>query len=93
MLADKDAVGVVAELGRHIAAWYCGGLAGARGQTGEQLAGRIMAAAGPAPVRACESVAAALDSALADSAPEDGVLVFGSFVTVAEAVAHLRGPG
>jgi dihydrofolate synthase/folylpolyglutamate synthase len=93
MLADKDAEGAVAELGRHIAGWYCGGLGGYRGQTGETLAGRIAAAAAPAPVRACESVAVALDTALADSAPEDGVLVFGSFVTAAEAVAHLRGSG
>jgi dihydrofolate synthase/folylpolyglutamate synthase len=90
MLADKDAEGVVRELGPRVSAWYCAGLAGTRGQSGESLAARIQGTAGSAPVWACASVPAALDSALVDVAADEGVLVFGSFLTAAEAARHLR---
>jgi dihydrofolate synthase/folylpolyglutamate synthase len=93
MLADKDAEGVAGELGPRVAAWYCAGLAGARAQSGEALAARIGGSAATARVLACASVAAALDAALADLASDEGVLVFGSFVTAAEAGRHLRSLG
>jgi dihydrofolate synthase/folylpolyglutamate synthase len=89
MLSDKDAGGVTAELGPHVVAWYCAGLGGARGLSGETLAARIGGTAAPAPVQAFPSVPAALDAALADAAADEGVLVFGSFVTAAEAGSHL----
>lgn len=91
MLADKDAAGAVSELRDAISAWYCAGTPGSRGQSAEQLAARIRDAAGASPVRQFPSVAAALDAALADSALDDGVLVFGSFLTAAEAGRHWRG--
>jgi dihydrofolate synthase/folylpolyglutamate synthase len=89
MLADKDAEGVASQLGPCVAAWYCASLGGSRGQSGEALAARIGGAAAPAPVQACPSVPAALDAALADTAADEGVLVFGSFATAAEAGRHL----
>jgi dihydrofolate synthase/folylpolyglutamate synthase len=89
MFRDKAPAGVARELAPHICAWYCGGLSGSRGQTGETLAARIEAVVPPAPVRAFTDVAAALDAALADSDPDDGVLVVGSFFTAAEAARHL----
>ena len=89
MLSDKDAEGVTGELGPHVFAWYCAGLGGARGLSGESLAARIGDTAAPAPVRAFPRVPAALDAALADTAADEGVLVFGSFVTAAEAGSHL----
>lgn len=89
MFRDKDAEGVAGELARHISAWYCGGLSGSRGQTGETLGARIQAGVAPAPVQAFSDVTAALDAALTDSGPDDGILVIGSFLTAAEAASHL----
>jgi folylpolyglutamate synthase/dihydropteroate synthase len=48
---------------------------------------------GSASLRQFESVEAALDAALADSTPDDGVLVFGSFLTAAAAGNHWRSAG
>jgi dihydrofolate synthase/folylpolyglutamate synthase len=95
MLADKDAAAVVAELQAGISHWYCASLPGSRGQAAEQLAARIKAATGSAALRAFESVETALDAALADAAVDDGVLVFGSFLTAAAAGKHWlrRGQG
>jgi len=90
MLGDKDAAGVVTELRDAVSAWYCAGTSGSRGQGAEQLAARIRDAAGASPVRCFSSVSAALDAAMAEATPEDGVLVFGSFLTAAEAGRHWR---
>jgi len=90
MLADKDAEAVAAELSPVVSHWYCAGLAGSRGQSGDRLASRIGAAAGGEPPQVFDSVEAALDAALAQSSPDDGILVFGSFLTAAAAGAHLR---
>jgi dihydrofolate synthase/folylpolyglutamate synthase len=88
MLAEKDAAAVAGELGKVISAWYCAGLEGGRGQTGAALAGRLRSGDGNQDIRAFESVTAALDAAVSDSGPRDGVLVFGSFLTAAEALRH-----
>jgi dihydrofolate synthase/folylpolyglutamate synthase len=90
MLADKDAAAVFVELQSGISHWYCASLPGSRGQAAEQLATRIEAATGSAALRVFASVEAALDAALADAAMDDGILVFGSFLTAAAAGKHLR---
>jgi dihydrofolate synthase/folylpolyglutamate synthase len=91
MLADKDAAATVAELRRVIDCWYCASLPGSRGQAGAQLAARIAAAVGSSPLQVLDSVEAALEAALADASPDDGVLVFGSFLTAAAAANYFRG--
>jgi dihydrofolate synthase/folylpolyglutamate synthase len=85
MLADKDAAAAVAELKPVVSHWYCASLPGSRGQAGEQLAARIAMAVGASPVQVFDSVESALKLALAEATAEGGVLVFGSFLTVAEA--------
>ena len=91
MLADKDAATAAKALSGVVAEWYCAGLGTNRGQSGAQLAGQIRPAVAPAEVRAYETVAAALQAALDDSAPTDGVLVFGSFLTADAALCVLEG--
>ena len=90
MLADKDAVAVVEELRTVINAWYCAGLDGDRGQTGATLAGRVEHVDGALEISVFKSVAQALDAAVSDSGPDDGILVFGSFLTATEALQHLN---
>ena len=87
-LADKDAPGVVAALQARIDRWHLAGLAGARGQSAEQLREKL---AGTAAANAALSatVEQALASALEQARRGDRVLVFGSFHTVAEALPLL----
>jgi len=93
MLADKDVAATVAELKPVVSHWYCASLPGSRGQSGDQLAAKIAVAVGNSPLQVFASVESALRTALADAAPEDGVLVFGSFLTVAEAGHYCRSGG
>ncbi|MBT8048690.1 MAG: bifunctional tetrahydrofolate synthase/dihydrofolate synthase [Xanthomonadales bacterium] len=90
ILADKDAAGVVRELMPLVSGWYCAGLEDDRGQSGAQLAARLKEAHLPIQVKEYERVSEAIDAALAESGPHDGVLVFGSFYTAAETLAHTR---
>jgi dihydrofolate synthase/folylpolyglutamate synthase len=88
MLADKDAAAVAEELRSTMITWYAAGLEGDRGQTGAALAVRLAQAGGMADIREFRTVGQALDAAISDSGPDDGVLVFGSFLTAAEALRH-----
>jgi dihydrofolate synthase/folylpolyglutamate synthase len=74
-----------------VSAWYCAGLRGDRGQTGQALGARVANEVGPDAVREFECVDDALRAALEDSANSDGVLVFGSFHTADEADRFMGG--
>jgi dihydrofolate synthase/folylpolyglutamate synthase len=90
MLVDKDAESVAEELSHVVDSWYCAGLEGERGQTGAELAGRLQKAAGPGTIKVFEHVSQGLDAAISDSGPNDGILVFGSFLTATEALLYWR---
>jgi dihydrofolate synthase/folylpolyglutamate synthase len=90
MLVDKDAERVAEELRHVVDSWYCAGLKGERGQTGAALASRLQKAAGTQTVNVFETVSQAFDAAIEDSGPNDGILVFGSFLTATEALLHWR---
>jgi dihydrofolate synthase/folylpolyglutamate synthase len=86
MLADKDAVGVVNVLARQVDAWYVAGLGGTRGAGPERLAATL-GEVGIGAVQAFATVREACLQAKTDAQPGDRVVVFGSFYTVAEALA------
>ena len=88
-LADKDAPAVVQALGDAVQQWHVAGLqAGPRSQTADDLRQRLQdTAAASAQVHV--DVASALQAVLQQAGPDDRVLVFGSFHTVAEAMAWL----
>lgn len=92
MLADKDAAAVALILEPVVSSWYCAGLGGERGQTGEELARRIRAGAVNATVISFADVDTALDAALdavsAECSSSDWVLVFGSFFTAGQALSR-----
>ena len=89
MLVDKPAEGVACALQPFCDRWICAGLPGARGQSGEALAGRVNAALGEGDVQAEDTVEAALQHAIAMAGVSDCVLVFGSFVTIEAASAWI----
>lgn len=82
MLKDKDAESVVKQFDQ-IDIWYVAGLSGYRGQSAEELAGKVV---GYVDVKEqCDSVAGALMALQGQIDRGDEVVVFGSFVTVAQA--------
>jgi dihydrofolate synthase/folylpolyglutamate synthase len=90
MLADKDVAGVVSKLKDRIDCWHIAPTPGARGLSAAAAADVLRAqGAGHGPqqsVATYESIGAALDGALGAAAPDDRILVFGSFMTVGEAM-------
>lgn len=89
MLADKDMAGALARLRAGVDHWYAAALAVPRGAATAQLVQALHAAGVTAErITACDGVAAALAKAQEAARPGDRVVVFGSFYTVAEALAR-----
>ncbi|MFM4849918.1 bifunctional tetrahydrofolate synthase/dihydrofolate synthase [Aeromonas rivipollensis] len=85
MLKDKDMAGSLAELDGLIDHWFLASLTGPRAATAEQLVAALGDGQGPAAT--FDGVSAAYRAALAASSPDDMVIVFGSFYTVADVLA------
>jgi dihydrofolate synthase/folylpolyglutamate synthase len=88
MLNDKDAAAVVQEFAPVASGWYLAGLQGDRGQTGQELATQLEHVLRPGEYQVYKGVGHALEAALADCDAGEGVLVFGSFLTAADALQH-----
>jgi dihydrofolate synthase/folylpolyglutamate synthase len=86
MLKDKDNAAFVTGLRSAIEGWFLIGLKGKRGQPAAGLAMR----AGLDLSDAYEDLGQALDAAAVYAAPEDCILITGSFYTVAAALAKLQ---
>ncbi|MEO8847574.1 MAG: bifunctional tetrahydrofolate synthase/dihydrofolate synthase [Casimicrobiaceae bacterium] len=87
-LADKDVEGVVRAVAPRIDRWFIAPLAGARGQSAEALRARMIAGGvADDAIDASSDIARALDKARDAAAEADRIVVFGSFVTVAAALA------
>ena len=87
-LRDKDIEGLVERLDAHIHGWYVAGIsdAGPRGMTGAAMGERLATRVAAGKLQVYDSVAQAYAAALADSRPDERVLAFGSFHTVADAL-------
>lgn len=96
MLNDKDLAGVLAKLGTRIDHWFCAGLPGPRGGSGEHLAERVAAGLPAAPagaeapgVSAYPDPAQAFAAARERAGENDRIVAFGSFLTVASVLQSL----
>ena len=90
-LADKDVEGIVGALENAVSSWFLAGLESiaGRGQSVDEFAARLANTAAAGGSRHA-SVSAALDAARVEANAGDRILVFGSFHTVAEALAVLH---
>jgi dihydrofolate synthase / folylpolyglutamate synthase len=89
MLKDKDIAAVVAAVKRRIDAWYIAPLAGARGIDVETLANALHAAGvKDVQIQRFTSVSEAYAAAREKAEEADRIVVLGSFLTVAQAMAH-----
>lgn len=86
MLADKDMGRVVAELSAVVDRWYVAGLDVWRGCDAARLA-EVVERQCKAPLLRFDQVSGALAAAHAEASDGDRIVVFGSFHTVAEALA------
>lgn len=85
MLADKDIHATLAELTPVIDKWYAATLPGSRAAQAFEIAEVLRALKSPS--QQFNSVANAFEQALAESAPNDVIVCFGSFLTVTELYA------
>ncbi|MFO1363819.1 MAG: bifunctional tetrahydrofolate synthase/dihydrofolate synthase [Burkholderiales bacterium] len=92
MLRDKDLAGVVGRLAGHIDRWYAATLDGPRGATAEEVAAAIGRVRPGAAVERCASPRAALAAAEEAANQGDRIVVFGSFLTVADVMAARAAP-
>ncbi|WP_309043411.1 bifunctional tetrahydrofolate synthase/dihydrofolate synthase [Marinobacter sediminicola] len=83
-LADKDVVGVAHTMAPAVDHWHLAGLSVPRGLSSEALRTKLGPCELPA-VCVHDSVARAIEKARVDAGPNDIIIVFGSFFTVAEA--------
>ena len=85
MLKDKDIAGVVRALAPRITRWHLATLPGPRGADARFLSGVLREMKIQTPVAEHDSVAQALAAAKKEAAGDDKIIVFGSFLTVADA--------
>ncbi|MGC9008601.1 MAG: bifunctional tetrahydrofolate synthase/dihydrofolate synthase [Halothiobacillaceae bacterium] len=88
-LADKDAVGMARALAGQVDAWYVAGLPGPRGRKADALADRLRQAGLPV-AGAWPRPAMAYDAAMDEAGAGDRLLVFGSFLCVADILDHIH---
>lgn len=89
MLADKDIAGVVRLLDRRIDHWHLCSLPGVRGSSAAALQSILRGQGVQGSVELHESPAAAWAAARGAAGEGDRIVVFGSFVTVADVMAAL----
>jgi dihydrofolate synthase/folylpolyglutamate synthase len=88
ILADKDAGGVVDAMATRVDAWFVAAPESERAAPAAEVAS-VIAARG-AKARTFATITAALDAARREAGPNDRIVVFGSFYTVAEALRSAR---
>lgn len=89
MLGDKDIAGVVQKVASRIDHWYIAATPGMRGASASQISNCVRAAAPDSAVTEYASFAAALHAARERAKPDDRILAFGSFLSVAEVLHAL----
>jgi dihydrofolate synthase/folylpolyglutamate synthase len=98
MMGDKDVDSVIAHLAKRIDRWFCVDLPGERAMAADELAKRVQTVAaatrtaedGPFEVQVCDSVAQAHEAVNQTANPDDRIVVFGSFLTVAGALQAMN---
>jgi dihydrofolate synthase/folylpolyglutamate synthase len=90
MLADKDIGGVIDAMRHRIDRWYVATPESDRAASDAKLAELLAGRGAGEATRRFSSVRAAFEAARRDATPNDRIVVFGSFTTVAEALQSMR---
>lgn len=97
MMADKDIEAVITHLAKRIDRWYCVNLPGSRAMPAEKLAELVSNVTAqhrspeddPVDIEVCDTAAAGFDAVHQKAEPDDRIVVFGSFLTVAGVLEHM----
>ncbi len=84
MLGDKDIDGVIAAMASRVDRWHVATVASERAAPVDRVAGLLASRGLGERVRRFANVPLAYEAALREAAPDDRILVFGSFLTVAD---------
>ncbi len=90
MLRDKDVQGALALVAGRVDHWRFAGLPGPRGLSAEELATEARAAGLSGDGREFATPAEAYRAVRKEAAPDDRIIVFGSFLTVADVLEVVR---
>ena len=90
MLADKDIGGVIDALKHRIDTWYVAAADAERAAPAATVAKMLAERGLEKATRTFATVPLALENARREAGPNDRILVFGSFYTVAEALRSVR---
>ncbi len=93
ILADKPVAEIIALMDGVIDHWYLATLAGERGQTAESLKEQLARTGSASPATLFDSPLAAGLAALGVADARDRVVIFGSFYTVGDIIAHFEHDG
>jgi len=93
MLRDKDAAGVIDKVVSRVDHWYLGSTPGTRGLPAAALEQTLRERHRDVAAESFATVGAAFDAAIREAQPDDRIIVFGSFLTVAEVMRAPRRPG
>ena len=90
MLADKDIGAVIDAMRGRVDGWFVAAAAADRAASAQRIAQALADRGLAAVTRSFASVGAALEAARREAGPNDRIVVFGSFHTVAEALRSAR---
>lgn len=90
ILGDKDAGGVIDAMRGRVDRWYVAASGSERAMPAERVSGLLADRGLAAVTRTFATVPSALEAARRDAGPNDRIVVFGSFTTVAEALRFAR---
>jgi dihydrofolate synthase/folylpolyglutamate synthase len=90
MLRDKDIAGVLRALAPRVTRWHFASLSGPRAASAQDLEHHLRSLDASTPAERFPSPAAALAAARERAGEGDKIVVFGSFLTVGEAMAWLK---
>jgi dihydrofolate synthase/folylpolyglutamate synthase len=90
VLGDKDVGGVIDAMRHRVDRWYVAAPESERAAAAEDVARALAGHGAGEPARTFATVTLALEAARRDAGPDDRIVVFGSFYTVAEALRSSR---
>jgi dihydrofolate synthase/folylpolyglutamate synthase len=90
MLRDKDVAGVLRALAPRVTRWHFASLSGPRAASADDLERALRSLDASTPAEKFPAPAAALAAARERAGEDDKIVVFGSFLTVGEAMAWLN---
>ena len=93
MLADKPVADILSAMHGVIDRWHLATLTGERGQSAAALKKQLVKAGSASPAACYDSPLAAYLGALAEAEDRDRVVIFGSFHTVGDIIAHFEHAG